>query len=376
MSKYQSNVAMNSTSSYGFLSPQRYKGAKKQFKWTRLIIIMIIVLLVGILAGRFFSLSQPHPRMPFIASIDTMKVSRDTLREPLSTEEIRTIVALSASLGTNYITVDTQWDHPDYMAQWIHAIRLAGRHVWFRIHPDQWENTNGSTGIMTPAQYMTSEEAFIEAHPSFFQPADILDPCPEAEQGLYWKAIYGQNWTRGAPNKATAEYNRFLRQTTDTANIALQRNGINGVVTTVRSINSFIATHRSVLEQATVDKFGSITVDSYPDQDTTDPKIAAQARVAELQQIEELWQVPIIVGEMGYSNHIAVDDTTQQAVLKEELSQMQALSYLVGVNYWVGAGSEVTGGYTYILTQKDNVWVLRPAAYDLSAFYRKMQRRQ
>ncbi len=349
--------------------PITYRGMK----------ITLIVLggIISMLVGSALYLQHYHASSlsdPFFASIDTMKVSRDTARQPLSEQEITKIVDASASLNANYITVDTQWDYPGYMAEWIKAIRSTGRrHVWFRIAPNQWEDTNGSTGIMTPAQYIASEREFILAHPSFFEPGDILDPCSEAEQGLYWKATYGQGWTNNAPNVATSAYNAFLRQTTDVADATLQQNGINGVITTIRSVNSFVATHPSVLERATVEKFGAITVDSYPDKDTLNPAVAAQVRIAELNQIETLWHVPIVIGEMGYSNDIPVDDATQQAVLRAEFAQLQSLPYLKGVNYWVGAGSNAAGGYTYILTRKNGAWVLRPAAYNLAAFYRYMQ---
>jgi hypothetical protein len=337
---------------------------------------VILLIIISTLAGSilYIQLHNATPSStPFFASIDTMKVSRDTATRPLSMQEITKIVDISASLNTNYITVDTQWNYPDYMTQWVNAIRLTKRHVWFRIQPNLWENNNGSIGIMTPEQYVVSERLFILAHPSLFRPGDILDPCPEAEQGLYWKATYGQSWTNNAPNVATSEYNAFLRQTTDVADAALHQNGITGVITTIRSINSFFATHPSVLERATVDKFGYITIDSYPDQDTLNPDVAARARVAELNQIEALWHTPIIIGEMGYSNDIPVDDATQQAVLKAEFSQLRSLPYLAGVNYWVGVGSNTSGGYTYILTRRDSTWILRPAAYDLAAFYRAMR---
>src|SRR5690348_15527148 len=62
------------------------------------------------------------PTMNFIASIDTMKVSRDTETRPLSPEEILDIVQLSASINTNYITVDTRWDYPAYLQEWVDAV--------------------------------------------------------------------------------------------------------------------------------------------------------------------------------------------------------------------------------------------------------------
>ncbi len=366
------------SSYYHVLLTRQGNGEDKYSLWVRdggaKIILKALAILCILVGGiLYFQHSTViSSSLPFFASIDTMKVSRDTATRPLSEQEIANVVKTSASLNTNYITVDTQWDYPAYMIQWINAIRATGHHVWFRIFPNQWENANNTTGLMTPAQYILSEQKFLQSYPSFFHSGDILDPCPEAEQGLYWKAAYGQNWTSNAPNRATSEYNAFLRQTTDVADASLHQNGVTGVITTIRSTNAFFATHPAVLEKATVRKFGYITVDSYPDQDTQDPHVAANAWLAQLKAIEALWHVPIVIGEMGYSNHLSVDDATQQKVLHAEFSQFQSLPYLAGINYWVGAGSMTAGGYTYILTQRNDAWVLRPAAYSLADFYRIM----
>lgn len=347
-----------------------------QSKYRRIVILLVILLVIVVGVSTVFVLIPRRAVVPFspsssfFASIDTMKASRDTETRPLSLHEITSIVNLSASLNTNYITVDTLWDYPHYMQQWIDAIRATGRHVWFRGHPNQWENNNHTPGIMTPKQYEAAERGFILQHAAFFRPGDIFDACSEPEEGHYWKAIYHSEWTSQAPNAATREYNAFLRDTTDIANAAFRQKGIHGVITTIRSINSFFATHPKVLEQATVNKFGYITVDSYPDQYTTDPAIAANARLRELQTVENLWHVPIVIGEMGYSNGVNVDDTTQQAVLKAEFAALAPLRYLAGINYWVGAGTNTSGGYTYIFAKANGVWSLRPAAHELAAFYK------
>ncbi len=226
---------------------------------------------------------------PFISAIDTMKESRDTETRPLSDAAIADDVNLAASLNPNYITVDTHFEYPDYMARWVAAIRATGRHVWFRIHPNQWGDNNGTTGIMTPAQYESAERAFLQANLALFQPGDILDPCPEPENGTYWLATYGSGWTANAPNPATQEYNAFIRATSDIADSVLQGAGIYGVITTVRSTNSFFATHPGPLEAATVARLGRVTVDSYPDQNLTDPAQAAAARVSEYRAIYAAW---------------------------------------------------------------------------------------
>jgi len=312
----------------------------------------------------------PPSTTTFIASIDTMKESRDTETRPLSSSEILAIVKLSASVNTNYITVDTHWEYSNYLQQWVNAIRATGRHVWFRSQPNQWENQNGATGTMTPAQYEAAEQNFILTHPSLFQTGDIFDACPEPEQGHYWFNQYDQHWTSNAPNPATRDYNAFIRDTTEVADAAFQQKGIHGVITTIRSTNTFFASHPDVFERATAEKLGRITIDSYPEQSTTDPLTAANARVDELKTIENIWHLPIIIGEMGYSNQVEVDDMTQQNVLKAEFRAIEPLSYVAGVNYWVGPGTNTSGGYTYIFAKSGQGWFLRPAANELSLFYK------
>ena len=302
-------------------------------------------------------------------SIDTMKESRDTETRPLTDAQIADDVDLAASLSPAYITVDTHYEYPDYMRHWVQAIRATGRHVWFRIHPNQWGNNNGTSGIMSPQAYEDAERAFLQANASLFQPSDILDPCPEPENGLYWQATYGYGWTGNAPNTATREYNAFIRATSDIADATLHQARIYGVITTVRSTNSFFATHPGPLEPETVARMGRVTVDSYPEGTTTDPATAAAARLGELQSIEAAWGVPVVIGELGYSNRVPVDDRTQAQVLAAEFQALATLPYLEGLNYWVGAGTDNSGGYTHLFAGGTGTWTLRPAAAVVGSFF-------
>jgi hypothetical protein len=330
---------------------------------------VLVVSLTGSATAHPAALHAAQAPQLFATAIDTMKESHDTETTPLTDAQIADDVNLSASLNPSYITVDTNWDYPGYLQRWVTAIRAAGKHVWFRIHPNAWEGEHGATGLMTPQAYEAAEQAFILANAGLFQPGDILDPCPEPENGLYWQATYGNNWTAGAPNAATADYNAFIRATTSVATQALQQAGVSGVITTIRSLNAYIASQPGILEQATVNALGMITVDSYPEGTTTDPSTAAAARVDELNSVYALWQVPIVIGEMGYSNEMAVDDTTQDQVLAAEFTALATLPYLVGVNYWVGAGTNTSGGYTHIFSGSAGNWSLRPAAAEVAAFF-------
>src|SRR5437762_2616407 len=200
--------------------------------------ILVITLLIAVLTRPRLpvnpspSLVNPPP-VSFFASIDTMKASLDTQTRQLSQHEISEIVNLSASLNTNYITVDTNWDYPDYMQQWVNAVRATNHPVWFRSHPNKWKNDDGATGIMTPLEYEETERTFIQQHPSLFQSGDIFDPCFEPEQGYYWEAKYHANWAVSAPNSATIEYNAFIRDTSDIADKSFEKMGVHGVITTI-----------------------------------------------------------------------------------------------------------------------------------------------
>ena len=333
-----------------------------------LLALLAASLLQPPVASRASASPLAGPALAFTA-VDTMKESRDTETRPLGDAQIASDVGLSAGLHPSHITVDTHWDYPDYMRRWVGAVRAAGRQVWFRIHPNQWGNNNGTSGIMTPAAYEASERAFLRANPDLFRPGDILDPCPEPENGLYWQASYGHGWTGNAPNPVTREYNAFIRATSEIADQVLHEAGIYGVITTVRSTNSFFAGHPGALEAETVARMGRVTVDSYPEGTSTDPATAAAARAGELSGIAAIWGVPVVIGEMGYSVKLPVDDATQEAVLRAELTALGTLPFLSGVNYWVGAGTDNSGGYTHLFAGGTGSWTPRPAALALADFY-------
>lgn len=345
-------------------------------KYRRFLLLMFVSLLVGI------SLWKLPPVQPvgqqtilpqFVTSIDTMKESKDTDSSgQLTDEQIANDINLCASLNTTHITVDTHYDEDAYMARWVQAIRKAGKHVWFRPGFAGWGT--GNHGVITPTMYLKNLRTFILRHASLFQPGDIFDENAEPENGRYWGATYGSNWSHQGPNKGTDDYNAFLIGLTQTADQAFQQLGIKGVITTVHSTNPWMAERPEILYPTTVQYMGNlITVDAYPDQNTTDPAVAAKAWVQQLTRIHTARPFArILIGEMGYSNKLPIDDRTQATVLKEELDALSSVSYLAGINYWVGAGSATSGGYTYIFTGGAGHWSLRPAADVLAAFYRRM----
>src|SRR5437763_14734178 len=97
---------------------------KKTKIWLFSVLLIIVAGSTGLLVVKqsFLTGNQTPSRPTFIASIDTMKESRDTETRPLPSHEILDIVKLSASVNTNYITVDTHWEYSNYLQQWVNAI--------------------------------------------------------------------------------------------------------------------------------------------------------------------------------------------------------------------------------------------------------------
>jgi hypothetical protein len=306
-------------------------------------------------------------------SVDTMKDSRDTcfpLVNQMSAADIAQGVNLCATLGVTHITVDCFFDYASYFAQWVAAVRSAGKSVWFRPKWNHWEGSNGQPADMTPTQYITSTQNFIIANPTLFQKGDILDACSEADLGGYWIATYGGTWTNGAPTVGTTAFNAFLLNLDSQLQSTLQSLGITGVITNIRSVTSFWAKNITALYPATVASLGNICYDSYPEGSSTSPSVCAAARLTELQQVVAARPgVPVILGEVGYSNAVNVTDQQQNDVLVAELAAFATVPAVVGMNYWVAQGTASSGGFTHLFSGTRGSWGLRPAATTLANFY-------
>ncbi|MBI3967296.1 MAG: hypothetical protein HY329_16810 [Chloroflexi bacterium] len=227
---------------------------------------------------------------------------------------------------------------------------------------------------MTPEEYIRELKAFITSRPHLFEEGDIFDPGPEPENGAYWPTKWGPNWSwqPSYPNDATRAFNAFVRDSQLVARKLFTDIGKPGVITSVRSMNGWWATHPNALEHETVAVLGLITVDSYPDAKTTDPVEAAQFRIAELTRIWQIWGRPVLIGELGYPLDVDVSPEVQREALARTFEQVRDLPYVVGVNYWVGAPNVTARDLTAIFTGTYGNWKLRPAAQALSDFYARV----
>jgi hypothetical protein len=297
----------------------------------------------------------------FYASVDTMKESKDGEARGLSSAEIVDNVILSASIGNNYITVNTHLEYPDVMGQWVQTIRAAGKSVWFRLGTSNCSQSRSS--------YLTEMQKLIVGHPGYFRSGDIFDGDTENENSCYWTQNCGSSGPYGCPD----EFNTFTQNLTTYADQAFALIGVTGVITWIHSTDPGTAT-TGLLNARTVEvDHNTVTVDAYPDQNTTDPNTAAQSWLNQLEEIHNAWpNADVVIGEAGYCLKSNVSDAAQASVLSAEYAVIEQANYpwLKGWNYWVGAGGEGYGGYTNIMSGGIGRWRLRPASSVLSDFYR------
>ena len=304
-----------------------------------------------------------------IRSVDTMKMSRDTLRDQLSNAQIEAVVHLDEKLHVSHVTVDVYYDDPVYMGRWVQAIRAAHLHVWFRSHWYAWENHREAQGDLTPDEYIANTRRFLQQHVDLVRNGDIFDFCPEPENGNYWGDHFGSGWS-WRNSAAKAAFNTFVRSGVYMAQSTLANRGRGDVLVTAISMNASIATR--LVSKPTVRRLGMLTLDLYPEDTTTDPATATNRLLAELRAVHSHWNVPILIGEHGYSRDMPVSDGTQANVLAAEFEALERTSFVVGFNYWVDAGGARYGGYTNLYAMQRNRWVPRAAAAVVSKAYSAM----
>jgi hypothetical protein len=290
-----------------------------------------------------------------------MKLSRDTLQDPLSDAQIAALIRLDVHLHLTHVTADVYYDDPSYLARWARAIHRAGLHVWFRAHWYAWEDHQGgrARGHMSPSAYLAATQRFLQQHAALFQNGDIFDFCSEPENGAYWRQTYGPGWS-WRNQRARQAFNAFIRDGVAMATATLASLGHSAVMVRVVSVNDTVAL--GLLSAPTVHSLGLITIDLYPELTTRDPVVATQRLVAAIAAVHRRWGVPVLLGEHGYPRDMAVDDTTQARVLATELAVLTRLPYLIGLNYWVDAGGPGYGGYTNLYRRVRATWQPRPAA--------------
>jgi len=277
-----------------------------------------------------------------IQSVSSMKETKDRVCYQRSYDFITQWVGTASELGANYISLETPYESPTcgdslaYTRDWIQAIRLKKLNVWHRHMPLAFEGIYNARKDPT-RDYLQVISNYIKSNPFFFQEGDIFTPIPEPQNG----GIQGVNYCsqNTCIFKNAAEFNAWLRTAMDISEQAFASIGLaNKVKIGYYGFDGYIAWGDNnpdwdgILEDATVEKMGNITIDHYPE-------IVGDTMENDLQELETRYpNIPIIIGEWGT---ISGSDSEAQVVKSMTAARRPSV---VGFNYWhmgIGGNEEL-----------------------------------
>ena len=295
-----------------------------------------------------------------IQSVSSMKETKDRICGQRDQAFIDRWVGKAKELGANYVAVETPYDNPncgssvDYTWRWINAIRSQGLGVWHRHMPLAFE------GIYdTPKQksdYLSLIGDYIRNNREMFKEGDIFTPIPEPQNGGIAGVTYCAHGICVFDNRE--HFNRWLREAIDVSENAFSQIGLSGKVKIgYFGFDGFVAWGSNnpdwsgILEDATIQKMGNLTIDHYPE-------LIGQTMEQGLNEVMAKYPgLPIVIGEWGSAGNTDIEEQVR--------SSMSAAKRpgVVGFNYWhLGLG----GNEALINEEFSN----RPQFDDVQSFFK------
>ena len=296
-------------------------------------IIFILALLIS--GFIFFSLSSKPVKITNkkthfwqVASIDTMKYSRDVAREKLRDPSFDSVIERQikdiAETYATHVAIATPYDDEflPFLKRWVGAARKYKLKVWFRGNWSGWEKWFGYSSIDRKT-HIEKTVKFISQNPDLFVDGDVFGACNECENG-------GPGDPRH--NGDALGHREFLIEEYNATRNAFEKIG-KKVASNYSSMNGDVAS--LIMDKETTKALGGIVVvDHYvasPDQLIIDIKALAKKSGGK-----------IVLGEFGVpipDIHGKMSDQEQSEWLENVLQKLFNMSEVIGMNYWTNVGS-------------------------------------
>lgn len=289
------------------------------------------------------SSSQATPTAAFSASwaiqgVSSMKETKDRVCNQRSSQFISQWVDRSVELGTNYVSIETPYDNPlcgsslTYSKAWISAIRSNGLKVWHRHMPLAFEGIYNTPKDPTK-DYLKMISYYIKNNPGDFAEGDIFTPIPEPQNGGIQGITYCPYGI--CQFSSAAHFNQWLRDAILASQLSFETIGLKDKVKIgYFGFDGFVAwgdnnpDWNGILEDATIQKMGNITIDHYPE-------IVGDTMDNDLNELEARYSnIPIVIGEWGTISGGAIEQQVLQS-----MGAAKRHKDVVGFNYWhLGVG--------------------------------------
>ena len=272
-----------------------------------------------------------------IQGVSSMKETKDRVCNQRSADFIKRWVDTAYELGVNYVGVETPYDNPTcgnsiaYTKTWVDTIHAKGLHVWHRHMPLAFEGIyNIAKDSLVDYQKIITD--YIKNNPTFFSAGDIFTPIPEPQNGGILGVTYcPQNICMFS---GRAHFNTWLRDAISISETAFSVIGMPGKIKIgYYGFDGFVTwgdnnpDWHGILEDATVEKMGNITIDHYPE-------IVGDTMANDLNELQAKYpNTLIIIGEWGT---ITGGNVEQQVLITMQAAKRKNV---VGFNYWhMGVG--------------------------------------
>lgn len=266
-----------------------------------------------------------------IQSVSSMKETKDRICGQRDQTFIDRWVDKAKELGANYVAVETPYDNPtcdnsvNYTWKWVNAIRSRGLKVWHRHMPLAFEGIYDTP--KAKGDYLTMIDDYIKNNWGMFREGDIFTPIPEPQNGGVGGVTYCAYGICIFDNQE--HFNRWLREAIDAANNAFDQIGLGRKIKIgYFGFDGFVTwgsnnpDWQGILEDATIQKMGNVTIDHYPE-------LIGQTMEQGLDEVMAKYPgLPIIIGEWGSAGN---GDIEQQ--VRNSLGAAKRPS-VVGFNYW------------------------------------------
>ncbi len=277
----------------------------------------------------------PLPTVPTaswpIQSVSSMKETKDRICSQRDQTFINHWVSKAKELGANFVAVETPYDNPscgsslDYTWNWINAIRSQGLQVWHRHMPLAFEGIYDTTKQKSDFLGMIGD--YIRNNREMFKEGDIFTPIPEPQNGGIAGVTYCAAGLCIFDSKE--QFNQWLRDAMEITQNAFNQIGLGGKIKVgYFGFDGFVAwgsnnpDWHGILEDATIQKMGNLTIDHYPE-------LIGQTMEQGLNEVMAKYPgLPIIIGEWGSAGSTDVEEQVRNSMGACKRKGV------AGFNYW------------------------------------------
>jgi hypothetical protein len=294
-----------------------------------------------------------------IQSVDSMKETKDRIRNPRSNDFIERWMDAAKELGANYVAIDTPMENPtngnsfEYTNNWLIRARQRDLNIFHR-HPSLSFEGIYDVKKDPTKDYSDVAANYIKQNPNFFRSGDLFS-LPEPQNG----GISGLNCNQDCIFQSRSEFNEFLQNFVKKCQAAFSEIGLkdqvqvgffgfDGFVTAGLDNPDWLG--KTALDSQTMAAMNNnLAVDHYPKK--------AENMTADIKTIKSAWpNAKLFFSEIGAGNG---ESPEQMRTIFSAIRDSDAL----GINYWhLGMGGQEA------LINED--FSKRPNFYEVQAWFK------